>query len=285
MTLRAYIELTRPPNSLLSGAGAVLATLAFANYQVPAQGLRVLIVAFTTGFALTACSMIINDVVDIEVDRVNKPWKPLPRGAAKPRTAKILALVLGVLGVLVNLAAQNQLLLATALVYCAIGVLYSYLRRHWWSHTLVAASTTGPVVYGYIAANHPPSKLELAVLFTLVVYAATMGREILKSVQDYRGDSERGYATIATKYGVNTALKAMITTGLATSLLALATIVILEASTAYKALIIITVVLYSHSLLRAYTKPTPRELERARRRTLVAMTTGLLALWLSSLPF
>jgi geranylgeranylglycerol-phosphate geranylgeranyltransferase len=285
LTLRAYVELTRPLNSLLSGLGAVLATLAFTDYEISAHSTLVLIVAFTTGFTLTACSMIINDLLDIEVDRVNKPWKPLPRGEASPRIAKILAVTLGSLGVLVNLTAQNPLLVATALAYCTIGVLYSYMRKHWWSHTLVAASTTGPIIYGYIAANHPPSKLELAVLFSTVVYAATMGREILKSIQDYRGDTMRGYATIATKFGVNRALKAMITAGLLASLLALTSTILLRTSTAYKALILVTVIVYTHSLLRAYRDPTPQELEKARRRTLIAMSTGLLAFWLSTLPY
>ena len=281
--VKPYFELIRPPNCAMSGVGAVLATLVYLEYRVLWSHVVLLVVGFLTGFALTACAMIVNDLVDIEVDRVNKPWRPLPRGAVSTRRALALALALGVLGVLVNTATRNALLVLVALIYGVLGVAYSFMRRHWWSHTLVALSTTGPVVYGYVAASTPLSKLELAALFSLVVFFATMGREILKAVQDYRGDAERGYSTLATKYGVETALRAMLATGLTASLLAAISTAVLRTGLLYKTLILVTALLYTHSLLRAYKNPTPLVLEESRKRTLLAMSLGLLAFWLSGL--
>ncbi len=267
----------------MSGIGATLATLVYLDYRVSWSHTILLVIGFLTGFTLTACAMIVNDLVDVEVDKVNKPWRPLPRGAISTKRALILALILGVLGVLVNTVIYNILLVLVALIYGILGVIYSFMRKYWWSHILVALSTTGPVVYGYVAAGIPFSKLELAVFFSLIVFFATIGREILKAVQDYRGDAERGYSTLATKYGVETALRAMLVTGFTASLLAAISVVMLKTSLFYKTLILITAILYTHSLLRAYKKPTPLVLEESRKKTLLAMSLGLLAFWLSGL--
>ena len=284
MGIKAYLELTRPPNSLMSGLGAVLTIVVFLDYSVSWDHVLLLLVAFTTGFTLTAGSMIINDVVDVEVDKLNKPWKPLPRGEASAKTALVLAALTTTLGVLVNITTSNYKLTITALIYALAGITYSFLRKYWWSHTLVAFSTTGPIVYGYIASNQPLHKIQLAALFTLIVFLATLGREILKAVQDYRGDLERGYFTVATKYGVNTAIKVMLTTGLLATLLAVVSTIVLNTGVFYKTLILITAILYTHSLIEAYKNNKKLEiLEKSRKKTLVAMNIGLLAFWLSGL--
>lgn len=284
LRVKAYLELIRPPNSLMSGLGAVLAIVAFLDYNVSWDHLLILLIAFTTGFTLTASSMIINDIVDVEVDKVNKPWKPLPRGEASAKTALITATTLTTLGVLVNTITNNYKLIITTLIYTTTGITYNYLRKHWWSHTLVAFSTTGPIIYGYIASNQPQHKLQLAVTFTLIVFLATLGREILKAIQDYRGDLERGYSTIATKYGLNTALKTMITTGLLATTLAITSTIIINTGILYKTLITITTIIYMQSLIEAYKNNTkPKILEKSRKKTLIAMSIGLIAFWLSGI--
>ncbi|MEM4913418.1 MAG: geranylgeranylglycerol-phosphate geranylgeranyltransferase [Desulfurococcaceae archaeon] len=281
MSAKYYVAMTRPVNSALSGAGALFAVMVYSNYSVTSTPL--LLCAFTTGYFLTASAMLINDVVDLEVDRVNKPWKPLPSGKASPRTALALAVLLFIAGVLCNLAVSIWTLLV-ALTYGSIGVLYSYLRKHWWSSKLVAFSTTGPVIYGYTVAGFPTDTRVFTVIFALSIFLVTLGREVLKSIQDYRGDLVKGYKTIATVYGLNTAYRAMLLVGVLGALLALSTTALQVVSTPYKALISLAAVVYVSSIARAYINRETTQLEKQRKRTLHAMVIGTVAFWLSKLP-
>jgi len=280
LSLRGFIDLMRLPNSTLSGLGAVFSILVYTGYRLEPTSLAI---AFTTGFLVTASSMIINDVVDLEVDRVNKPWKPLPRGLIKPSIALKTAYILIAIAIALN-TLLGPLRTVVTIIYSAIGVSYNYLRKHWWSHTLVAASTTGPIIYGYASAGAPAGEALFTALFTLVVFKVTLGREFLKAIQDIEGDSKLGYKTIATVYGVDKASRAMLTVGLAGSIIALSTIA-LNTSTAYKALIAIAATLYTVQVVEAHNHRGKREkLEKPRKYTLLAMYIGTTAFWLIKIP-
>lgn len=279
MSIKPYVEMVRVPNSLLSGVAALLAVLVYSGYELK---LVLLACAFVTGFSLTAAVMLVNDVVDSAVDLVNKPWKPIPSGRASPRVALVLAAVFFALGVLCNLAASLLLLLVAA-VYGAVGVLYNYMRKKWWSSNLVALSTTGPVVYGYAACGFPESSALFTALFAITMYTVTLGREVLKSIQDYRGDLEAGYSTVATKYGLSKAYTAMLAIGLAGSALGLLTATLGSVSTAYRILILLAAAVYAYSIVVAYKLRDTRVLEASRKRTLLAMAIGVAAFWTSAL--
>ncbi|MGC8983006.1 MAG: UbiA family prenyltransferase [Desulfurococcaceae archaeon] len=278
MGVKHYLLMMRPANSALSGFGAAFAVLAYTGYSP--RSLLLPTCAFATGFLLTASSMLVNDVVDVEVDRVNKPWKPLPSGKASPRAALALAAAFFLAGVLSGLPAGWPAVLV-ALAYGLLGVSYSYARKHWLSSTMVAASTTGPVVYGYVVAGLPAGLEAFTIVFAATMFLVTLGREYLKSVQDYEGDLKQGYKTIATVFGVEAAYKAMLAVGAGGAALGLSTLLLPGLSHAYKALIVLAAAAYLLSITRAYKERTSRALEKSRRATLAAMAIGMAAFWLS----
>lgn len=279
MVLKAYIELIRPPNSVLSGIGAAFSVLVYRKYVAD---YNLLVAGFLTGFLLTGASMTVNDLVDLEVDKVNKPWKPLPRGDAVAETSLALAMSMVAIAIAVN-AMIGVHALAVSTAYCVLGISYSFLRKYWWSHFLVAFSATGPVAYGYVLAGLPPQDLYFTVMFSAVIVLVNLGRELLKAVQDVEGDSKHGYKTVATVFGVEKASKVMLATGLAGSLLGIYTAT-LSAGPAYKALITVAAVLYAYSVVKAYRNTSSKVvLERSRKRTLVTMFVGMVAFWLSKL--
>ncbi|MEM4517319.1 MAG: geranylgeranylglycerol-phosphate geranylgeranyltransferase, partial [Desulfurococcaceae archaeon] len=256
---------------------AVFALLVYTRYSVD---LYALIIAFATGFLVTGASMIVNDVVDLEVDRVNKPWKPLPRGDVSAGASLVLAALFVSIALLANVLLGLKTVLVT-LAYSTIGLSYSFLRGKWWSHFLVAASTTGPILYGYMASNAPPGDFYFTVFFTIVVFTVTLGREFLKAIQDVEGDAKIGYRTIATTLGVDKASKVMLATGITGSTLGVLS-TLLETSALYKALITAAAAMYSYSIINAHKhRENKLKLEKPRKTTLIAMFTGILAFWLS----
>jgi len=278
--LLKYIETARVVNSAMTGIGVMFAVVLYSNGVL--DPLRTSI-GFFTGFLGTAAAMMINDYVDRHVDAVNKPWKPIPSGAVDPLKVLYASVALILTAVGINALASTQALIAAA-VYGTLAYMYSFMRRFWWSHFIVAFSTTAPTLYGYVLAGMPREHVLLASLFSATIFLATLGRELVKAAMDVEGDVKCGYVTIPIKYGLNPTRRAVLTLALTAPALGIATGVIARASLYYFTLMLIASILYAHSMLKAYMHIGDKEvLERARKTTLLSMMLGLLAFFLSRL--
>ena len=96
---RSYVELSRPFTLLAPAAGMVSAGIAGLG-AAPAGGhrpgpavLRLALGAMLAVF-LNAASNALNQVCDLEIDRINKPARPLPSGRVGVQSAGLFAGVL-----------------------------------------------------------------------------------------------------------------------------------------------------------------------------------------------
>lgn len=79
MELRAFIEITRPPhNCALAGIVGVLGSVVAAGGGVP--GLKTALLVFLVVFLGCAGGNTINDYFDYEIDKINRPERPLRGG-------------------------------------------------------------------------------------------------------------------------------------------------------------------------------------------------------------
>jgi len=211
MTARGYLELTRPGNALASGV--LTAIGAFVAGAAVSDGPATALAAGATVFAVGAGNGI-NDYFDRDIDRINDPQRPIPRGAVSPRGALAFSLVLfagAVVCVLplpplaVGIAAVNLLaLLAYTQFFKGLpgvgNAVVAYLGGSTFLFGAAAVGELGPAP---------------AVLFALAALA-TFTRELIKDVEDIEGDREEGLNTLPIAVGVRPALF------LAAALLALA---------------------------------------------------------------
>ncbi len=273
--LKTYIAMMRPLNSFMSGIGVLFAVLVYTGFKQVDP--IIYIVGFMTGFLGSASSMLVNDYVDRFVDSVNKPWKPIPSGKASPKKTLYLSIFTALIGIAINILVGLPALLVSA-IYIIVGYMYSFVRRYWWSHFIVAFSTTGPIIYGYIVSGSPPNRFGLAVLFSLTIFFVTSGREVLKAIMDIEGDRRYGYNTIPLRYGVENARRIMLILGVIGSAIGILLGVLGYAGLIYTLLMMLAAIIYLYSLYRAYTNTSDREiLETSRRNTLYAMLIGLIA--------
>ena len=84
-TLRPYVELLRPPN-VTTALGDVLAGYAVAGRGQP-QALPPLLMAT---MCLYAGGVVLNDVCDVDIDRIERPERPIPSGRVSRRAAATL---------------------------------------------------------------------------------------------------------------------------------------------------------------------------------------------------
>ena len=94
--LLSYLRLLRIPNVFTAIADIAMGFLFVTHSLVPAGGFFLLVVA-TCGLYLAG--MVLNDVFDVEVDRVERPERPVPSGEVSLPTARIIGFALLLVGV------------------------------------------------------------------------------------------------------------------------------------------------------------------------------------------
>jgi geranylgeranylglycerol-phosphate geranylgeranyltransferase len=158
--------------------------------------------------------MAINDYFDREIDRVNRPDRPIPSGAVSPREALAFSGVL--FGLAVALAVTlPPLAVGIAVVNLLALVAYTELFKGLpgLGNALVGYLTGSTFLFGGAAVG---GRLESVLVLFALASLATFAREVVKDVEDVAGDREEGLRTLPIAYGERPSLY------LATAVLAVA---------------------------------------------------------------
>ncbi len=275
-----FIRMLRPVNSIMTGLAVVFTYFVMNNYSI--GDYLVVAVGFITGFLVSSASMLVNDVVDINVDRVNKPWKPLPRGVFKPSTILYISIAFLATGFVINIFVSIEAFLVVV-VLGSIAYCYSFLRRLWWSHYIVSLSTVAPFVYGYVLACLPRDKLYFILLFSIVIFLVNSSREFVKSIADIEGDKMCGYNTIAIVYGVLKASRLALVYAIIASILAVLIGLLGYAGVYYTVVLGVAGLLFTIEAYRVYRNPVREKCIRAKKHMLYYMLLALIGYLLSNL--
>ncbi len=159
------------------------------------------ILGFFTGFCISSFSMITNDVYDYDVDKVNKPNRPVASGKIGLADAKIYSLPFLIVGLFCSLLISYTDL-AIAAIFAFIGWYYNNRGKKYGlaGNALVAVSLAIPYIFGSFAVSS--FGLNLAYLLALTSFLAAMGREVLKGISDVPGDKLRKIRSVAITYGI-----------------------------------------------------------------------------------
>ncbi len=268
----AALQLLRPMNVAIMMLVASAAVLFAAGSGVSPVSF---ILAGLTAGLIGGAANAINDYFDVAIDRVNRPERPLPRGAVSPSVAVILWVVLSVGGISLNLFLNSSALWIAVL---AVAMLYAYsawLKRTVLLGNVVVAGMTGMVfVYGAVVAG-APGKALFPFLFAFLI---NLGREILKDIEDMAGDQRDGATTLPVKHGIPVAL--VIATAAFIVLIA-ATLVPFSLGmygTTYIWMVSAVNVLLAFVIVSMWTQRMPRNLRRLNAVLKAGMIIGLIAM-------
>jgi len=157
----------------------------------------------TTG-AITGGGNATNDYFDQEIDIINKPRRPLPSHQVEPHSAMLWAGLLYVVGIGISL--PLGILMATfATTMAILAFLYSWKLKSSFlaGNLLVAFLSSMTVVYGGLTVGHLGSTLPSM----FIIFVFMLCREVLKTAEDYVGDSARSIQTIAVLLGRSIAVR------------------------------------------------------------------------------
>ncbi|NIR50052.1 MAG: hypothetical protein GWN61_13755 [candidate division Zixibacteria bacterium] len=192
--LTAIIQLSRPINTLITGLSVLVAVI-ITGKLTPVSAL---ILACLSAGLIAAASNTINDVFDIEIDRVNKPLRPLASGKLSKNSAQVVALIEYFIGNVLALFISTDMFLF-AFLFSILSFLYSaYLKRTiLWGNFAVSFISAAAFIYGGLAVNRPL----VAVIPAGFAFFFHFGREIIKDLEDIKGDTLGNARTLPIRFG------------------------------------------------------------------------------------
>lgn len=196
MSFAGLFTITRPVNAIAAGLTAVVAYLIATGTLIPAVLLLFVVVTL-----VTAAGNVINDYFDVEIDRVNRPDRPIPSGQVRLPAARAYAVTLFLAGILVCFL-TNDLCIAIAVINSLL--LIGYAAR------LKRTLLFGNITVSYLAASMflfggalggLPGLLHV-MPFAVMTFFAMLARELIKDAEDVEGDTTSRAVTIPIRYGI-----------------------------------------------------------------------------------
>lgn len=203
MNPRAGLAVIRPMNCNMMGFAVIVGEFVSKPVQILPLASAF---GFLTGFFMCAYSMVVNDIYDVEVDRVNQPERPIPSGQLSVQGALRLSILMLLAGVAFSVLSLNQVAVAIALLFGFLSWLYNARAKKAGlaGNLIVASSLAIPFIYGGVIGNGSIfSSLLLMMAFT--AFFAGVGREIVKAMADVAGDEKRGIRSVAMVHGMDVA--------------------------------------------------------------------------------
>ncbi len=204
MKISAFWKIIRPLNTGITFLVVFLIILALN----PAILLSTAILAAVSAGLTAAAGNVINDIADIEIDKINRPDRILPSGLLSKTGAGVYCLAL-VAGAYFTSAYVSRPAFSIVVVANLFLVLYSLrLKRVILAGNIVVAGLTGlACLYAGVIAGHEGPSL----IFAGFAFLVNLIREIIKDIEDRTGDEKNGVITFVSKYGIGTTRK-LITT-------------------------------------------------------------------------
>jgi geranylgeranylglycerol-phosphate geranylgeranyltransferase len=180
-----FLGLFRLGNCAMGALGALLAAIVCVGIDGLEDFAIEVILSMAVVVLFTAGGNSLNDYFDGETDKVAHPLRPIPSGRVKPSSALALSIVLfssaQLLSFLVNL--WSVIIVATS-VLVMIGY-ERLLKAEGIAGNLAISWLTGAL---FLFGGAAVESLELAWILAALAFLATLGREIVKDIQDIEGD-------------------------------------------------------------------------------------------------
>ncbi|MFX0004855.1 MAG: geranylgeranylglycerol-phosphate geranylgeranyltransferase [Candidatus Hermodarchaeota archaeon] len=210
MKFKDIIEILRPINDIMGSLTVIIGILNTKTGIDPIILIVNVILGVITYFFIAGSGMVINDYYDIDIDKINRPERPIPRGSISLKQAKILWIATALIGIIVailhsvffNIGYLNIIL---AIFFAFMGWLYAAWGKKsgFIGNIIVSGSFSIGLIYGAVLnnSNVPP----YIYFFFFTSFFLLLSREVIKGCEDIEGDKNQGVKTLAIRIGIKKA--------------------------------------------------------------------------------
>ncbi len=186
----AYFKIIRPANAFMTAATVFLGWW----LSKSALPLHQLILLMYAAVASLSYGNVINDIADLDTDRINKPGRPLPSGMISVKQAATYSFILASTALAAGFTVSPLFGLATAVPVFLLS-LYAWKLKATplIGNLLVSLLVAYALIYGGLTSD------QFSLLWgpASLAFLINMCREIIKDLQDIKGDKTSGIHTTA----------------------------------------------------------------------------------------
>ncbi|MGB9720380.1 MAG: geranylgeranylglycerol-phosphate geranylgeranyltransferase [bacterium] len=187
-----YISIIRPINCFITFVsvfcGAWVAKGITYNNKI--------LLAGVVGFLVCAYGNIINDIMDIEIDRVNNPERPLVSGTVKKINAIFMAIFFVIVSLMISFFLGLKPFLLVIITILLLFFYSLYFKKTPLANFVVAIIAGLSFVFGGFITDNILSLLPA--FFALLIHTP---REIIKDIMDINGDHKFKVLSLPIIYG------------------------------------------------------------------------------------
>ncbi len=197
--LKNFWNISRPLNVFIA-----FLTIWIAAFISPDFHLNYKLILGSIAAALITCGAnIVNDIFDVEIDRINKPHRPLPKGTVSIREAWIYFSLSYVLAFILA-AFCDAAMFAVAVIIGILLIVYSarLKRTVLWGNLTVSLATAVAFIYGAMAVGD----WKIGLIPATFAFFFHLGRELIKDMQDLEGDLKNKSITFPGKFGIKSSI-------------------------------------------------------------------------------
>ncbi|MBN2150321.1 MAG: geranylgeranylglycerol-phosphate geranylgeranyltransferase [Candidatus Lokiarchaeota archaeon] len=215
---QAHIEVLRPVNCIF---GALTVLIGILNGILPSRlpslfasqaGWFVVVGGLVVYFFVAGASNLINDIFDVDIDAINRPNRPLPRGAITRAAARryflVLCAIATVLSAVVGAFTPNTLLVPLSV---AFFLLVGYVYARWGKpsgfpgNLMVGAAFSFGIPFGSFHVSSVTAIPAVIWFFFGTSAFLLISRELVKGMEDMEGDRKFNIKTVANTRGTRAA--------------------------------------------------------------------------------
>jgi 4-hydroxybenzoate polyprenyltransferase len=262
---------------------------------------RLFFLLVTASVFIAAAGYIINDYFDINIDQVNKPHKLVVEKIIKRRWAILWHLCLSAIGVLLSFyigLKVNNILIGFANLFCVVLLWFystTFKRELLIGNVIISLLSAWVVLVLYFSEwsrilQTSISSIELyamtrtfrfAFLYAGFAFVVSLIREVVKDMEDIRGDARYGCRTVPIVWGVHVA-KLFVSTWLVVVIAALGIIefYVLQVRLWWPALYCLVMILLPllYIFKKLFAATTEEEFHRLSSLIKIVMLTGILSM-------
>lgn len=275
--IKPAIVILRPINFLIIILAVMISGLIAADDLV---GWAELISASLAIAFSSAAGNVFNDIIDLEIDKKNRPNRILVSGGLSINEAKYLITLLCASSLFFAAVVNLHVLVLDLFILINVFV-YSLFFQYkvLIGNLVVSLMTAGALIAGGLAVGN----WKLSIIPAIFAFATNFIREIIKDMEDVEGDAKNGVVTFPLKYGFN---KSIWLICLITILLMIGTLMpyFLSFYSLPYLLIIITGVygLFIHIMISLSKDQSKNNLGKLSKLIKLSMVVGLTAIYFGS---
>lgn len=276
--LKTLVELTRPVNVAMVGVAIILSIFIALGEIAP---FYITIPAILAAMFIAAAGNALNDYYDIEIDNINRPERPLPSGKITAIGVWAYALILFAAGIIFSMFLPLAAIII-AIVNSALLIVYaSHLKKSGFlGNILVSYLVASVFAFGSVAVG----KLVIGILLSVVAFFTNAAREVLKDMEDLKGDEMFGAKTIPILEGKNKSI-VIISSFLITSILVSPLPYLLRIlSFYYFIVVLIADVIFVLVVISLYKNSEIKNIKRQQQIIKIGALVGLMAFLIGAIP-